>query len=423
MMMRSTAIRPEKAVLIGIANSEWTERESEYEWSEFTELVRTAGADVVARVTQARETPDPALFFGSGKAAFVAEQVKAFEADLVISLQELSPVQARNLSEQTGVKVIDRTNLILDIFAQRAQSREGKLQVELAQLNYALPRLGGAGLVMSRQGGGIGTRGPGETKLEADRRAVRQRLADLRRELAEVQQNRSVQRHLREKNEIPTVAMVGYTNAGKSTLFNRLTQAETSAQNRLFDTLDPLSRQVNLPNNQSVILLDTVGFISKLPHQLVAAFKATLEETVKATLILHVMDAGAPDLTRRFAAVQQVLRELAVASKETLMVLNKADQLDSPHTINRLAGDWAGIPVSALTGMGIGELFAAIQQRLAAGMGKFRFLIPFSEAGLVELFHRQCRVLEEEYTESGVILRVEMERSFAHKYRRFLKDE
>ncbi len=427
-MMDIVGNQPEKAILIGLTVPRADERTKskagpgEYEWAEFAELVKTAGAQEAGRLTQVRATPDPALFLGTGKVEALAELVRATDADLVISIQELSPVQVRNLEDKVRARVIDRTDLILDIFAQRAQSREGQLQVELAQLNYALPRLGGAGLALSRQGGGIGTRGPGETKLEANRRAVRHRIADLRAELAEVQQNRSVQRHLREKNGIPTVAMVGYTNAGKSTLFNRLTAAGTSARDRLFDTLDPLSRQLTLDRQRTVILLDTVGFISHLPHQLVAAFKATLEETVKADLILQVMDAGAPDLQRRYAAVQAVLNELQVGAKETLLILNKIDLLDSEYTMDRLAKEWAAVPVSAAAGTGIPELLEAIRRKLAAGMGRYRLLVPFGEAGWLDRVHRQFRVLEEEYTAEGARLLVEAEAGPIQAYQRFMLD-
>ncbi|TCL75093.1 GTP-binding protein HflX [Hydrogenispora ethanolica] len=415
--------RPEKAILIGLSSPRADERILEYEWNEFAELVKTAGAEEAGRMLQARETPDPALFLGSGKAEALAELVRSAEADLVISIQELSPVQVRNLEDQVRVRVIDRTDLILDIFAQRARSREGQLQVELAQLNYSLPRLGGTGLALSRQGGGIGTRGPGETKLEANRRAVRRRIADLRSELAEVQQNRTVQRHLREKKGIPTIAMVGYTNAGKSTLFNRLTDAGTSARDRLFDTLDPLSRQLALDRHRTAILLDTVGFISNLPHQLVAAFKATLEETLRANLILHVMDAGAPDLERRHAAVRAVLAELGAESKETLAVLNKIDLLDSEPLIQRLSHQWSAVPVSAASGAGIPELLTALRRRLSAGMGEYRLLVPFSEAGMLDRLHRQFRILEEEYTAEGVRLAVESEAEPIRAYQRFLTGE
>jgi GTP-binding protein HflX len=414
--------RPERAVLMGLNSSRSEEREIEYEWREFAELVGAAGATIAARVAQNRETPDPALFFGTGKVEELAAAVREHDADLVVSLQELSPVQVRNLEERTGVRVIDRTNLILDIFAQRAQSHEGKLQVELAQLSYALPRLSGAGLVLSRLGGGIGTRGPGETKLETDRRTVRTRIADLRRELAEVRRIRSVQRHLREKNEIPTVAMVGYTNAGKSTLFNRLTAAGTSAKDRLFDTLDPLSRQLTLSNRRTVIFLDTVGFISKLPHQLVAAFRATLEETIRASLILHVMDAEAPDLLRRYRAVQEVLAELEVQEKETLLVLNKIDRLESEPAIQRMAKEWAAVPVSAMTGAGIEALLAAVQRKLESSLAVIELLLPFTEAGLLDQIHRRYRVLETSYTEAGIQVQVELERVYALQFQRFRVD-
>jgi GTP-binding protein HflX len=292
-------------------------------------------------------------------------------ADLVISIQELTPVQVRNLEDITGVRVIDRTDLILDIFAGRAHTKEGKLQVELAQLNYILPRQGGR-TQFSRLGGGIGTRGPGETKLEIDKQRIKRRITNLQRQLAEVEKHRGIQRHLREKNQIATISLIGYTNAGKSTLFNRITGSVVSAQNRLFDTLDPVSRRIKLPGGQAggreVIILDTVGFISNLPHQLVAAFRATLEETVRSTLLLHVMDASAPYLGRHFTAVQSILQELKINTKDMVNVLNKADLVQN-NPVNRLAKEWSGIPISAKNGTGIAELLAELDRRILLAEG------------------------------------------------------
>ena len=413
-------VKPERAIFLGITPPQTAEVELNYQWAEFIELAATAGAEEAGRVIQSRKNPDPAYFLGSGKAASLAEMVRETVADLVISLQELSPVQVRNLMELTGVRVIDRTNLILDIFAQRAQTKEGKLQVELAQLNYALPRLGLAGKQLSRLGGGIGTRGPGETKLEIDRRQVRQRIQDLRRQLVKVGAERQIQRQLREKQQVPTIALVGYTNAGKSTLFNRLTNANTSAANRLFDTLDPLSRQFDLPNKQHVICLDTVGFVSDLPHQLVAAFKSTLEETVRANLLIKVLDATAVEPQKQYQAIQQVLKELGIPDKTTVTVLNKIDLLESVNTIKRLTNEWGALPVSAKTGEGMVELIAAISSGLTPKQAIYQLLIPFDQAGLVDQLHRQTRILEEGYTNEGIRLRLELEAALAQKYQRFL---
>jgi GTPase len=413
---------PEKAILIGIHNSR-PQKESISFWVELEELAQTAGATVVGSIMQPRDNPDPALFLGSGKAEELARQVKELGADIVIAAQELSPVQVRNLSDLIGTKVIDRTGLILDIFAQRAQTREGKLQVELAQLNYLLPRIGNSPLRYSRMGGGIGTRGPGETKLEVDRRHLRQRIADLKRELLEVETHRMVQRQQREKNQIPTVALVGYTNAGKSTLFNRLTHADVSAQGRLFDTLDPVSHLVKLPDRRETLFLDTVGFISNLPHQLVAAFKATLEETVRATVLIQVMDAGSASLMEQYTAVRAVLAELKIETKETLNVLNKIDLIDSPNSVQRLAGEWEALAVSAKFDLGMAELVAAIQRKLAATVTVCRLLLPFSEAGLLDLLHRKSRVLEEAFTAEGIRLLVELDPPLFNKLQPFLQQE
>jgi GTP-binding protein HflX len=410
---------PEKAILFGIHNSR-PQGETVSFWAELEELVNTAGATVVGTVIQPRDNPDPAFFLGSGKAEELARQVKELAAGIVICAQDLSPVQVRNLTDLFEAKVIDRSGVILDIFAQRAQSREGKLQVELAQLNYLLPRIGNSDLRYSRLGGGIGTRGPGETKLEVDRRHLRQRIADLKRELLEVETHRKVQRQQREKNQIPTVALVGYTNAGKSTLFNRLTRAGVSAEGRLFDTLDPVSHLVKLADNREILLLDTVGFISDLPHQLVAAFKATLEETVRATLLIQVMDAGSPNLPEQYAAVRSVLAELKIETKEMLNVLNKADLLDSENTVRRMTKEWEALSVSAKYDLGIPELITEIQNKLAANLTVCRLLLPFNQAGLLDLLHRKCRILEEVFTAEGIQLLVELDTPLRNKLQPFL---
>ena len=411
--------RIERAILVGISPAGADHNQAQYQWLEFSELARTAGAEVVGSITQERKSPDPAFFIGSGKVQWLAEEARRLEADLIITLQELSPSQVRNMEEQTGVRVIDRTNLILDIFASRARTREGKLQVELAQLDYLLPRLGGSTRHLSRLGGGIGTRGPGESKLEADRRRVRRRIAELRRQLLEVQNQRKVQRHRREKQQIPTVALIGYTNAGKSTLFNLLTAADVSAADRLFETLDPVSRRVRPPSGKEFILMDTVGFISNLPHQLVAAFKATLEETTRATLLLHVMDGTAPNLAVQAEAVRTVLDEIGIATKERLNLLNKIDLIDTDPTIERMAKEWEALPISARTGAGMEELLAVISGKLADTTAIYRVKIPFGEAGLVDRIHRQGRVLEEVFTPEGVCLRVETEPALADKYHQY----
>jgi GTP-binding protein HflX len=356
---------------------------------------------------------------GLGKAQSLKEEVLTTGADLVIALQELSPVQVRNLSDLIGAWVIDRTDLILDIFAQRAQSREGKLQVELAQLNHLLPRLGAVAGQYSRLGGGIGTRGPGETKLEIGRRRIKQRIADLRREISEVEQNRSVQRQQREKNEIPTIALVGYTNAGKSTLFNRITQSAVPAADRLFDTLDPVARRFELSSRNDAILLDTVGFISDLPHQLIAAFRATLEETIRARVLLHVMDAGSAELSQQYTAVKQVLSELKIEERRVINVLNKADTIPSLREVERLAYTWSAVPVSARTGSGMDSLIRLLADQLVK-VTVCHFKLPYSDLTALDLFHTHGKVIETIYGESEIRIKVEMDTEMAGKYQRYL---
>lgn len=407
----------EKAILIGIESID------DFKWAEFRELVRAAGAEEVGKVIQVRERPDPAYFIGSGKAAYLAELVRETHADLIISIESLSPVQIRNLEKLTGVRVIDRTDLILDIFAQRAMTKEGKLQVELAQLSYLLPRIGGVFGAESRSGGGIGTRGPGETKLEINRRHIRNRLSELRQELAEVEKNRAVQRQRREKNGIPSIALVGYTNAGKSTLFNRLTESGVSAQNRLFDTLDPVTRKIKILNNQEAVLLDTVGFVSDLPHQLVAAFKATLEETVRATLLIHVMDVSNPELLKHYQAVQTVLSELNIETKSMMNVLNKIDQVEVGINLNRLVNEWSAIPISARTGAGIEELIAQIRLFFEPKVKNCSFHLPYSKAGLLERIHQKGKVKSVDYTDSGIIITAEMDELLLPAFRNLIIEE
>lgn len=413
----------ERAILFGINGFQYSGSDFESVWSEFEELAKAAGGIPVAQVIQARSTPDPAFFLGSGKAEALKLLVWENSAELAISLQELSPVQVRNLEDLTGVRVVDRTDLILDIFAQRAKTKEGKLQVELAQLNHLLPRLsGGLGRDLSRLGGGIGTRGPGESKLEIDRRRVRRRIADLRREIKLVEAHRRVQRHRREKQAIPTVALVGYTNAGKSTLFNRLTGAGVSSQDRLFDTLDPVSRRIQIADRDEIILLDTVGFIRDLPTQLVAAFKATLEETIRSTMLVHVMDCTSREIMEQFQAVRAVLTELRISDKEIITVLNKSDRIESGPVLNRLCNEWSAMAVSALTGTGVEDLLNEIKARLGKATQVVRLLIPFAAAGQLDLIHRKARVLEEEYTAEGIKLSAEMEETLIRHYQDFRQE-
>jgi GTPase len=341
------------------------------------------------------------------------------ELDLLVFDEELSPAQQRNLEGRIECKILDRTQLILDIFARRARTREGKLQVELAQLNYLLPRLAGKGTMLSRLGAGIGTRGPGETKLEMDRRRIRNRLALLGRELERVGSHRARQRARRQGIPVPVVALVGYTNAGKSTLFNALTEAGTFESSQLFATLDPLLRRVTLPNGLEVILSDTVGFVRKLPHQIVAAFRATLEEVREADLLLHVVDISSPHWREQVAAVEEVLRELEVGGKPTVEIHNKADLLDaSAATV--APGDGGGpLRVSAARREGLEHVLGTVAQQLEAFAVRVSLQIPYSEASLVSRLHDEGRVRSESFEADGIRLEVEIPRSFARSLEKY----
>ncbi len=392
----------ERAILVGV---DWSGLDSRSDFGtldELAALAETAGADVISRVTQRRERRDPAFLIGFGKAKEVAEEARAGAADLVVFDDELSPAQLRNLEEVTGVRVIDRADLILDIFAQRARTKEAKLQVELAQLEHLLPRLGGQGAVLSRLGGGIGTRGPGETKLEADRRRIRRRVVELRRDLKEVQAQRELMRRPRTRAGVRTVALVGYTNAGKSTLFNALTGENVLTANKLFATLDPTLRQLALPGNQQAVLADTVGFIRKLPHHLVASFRATLEEVVQADLLLHVLAGDAPDLGRQAAAVHGVLMELGIGERPLLAVLNKVDLLDQAGLAGVLREFPDAFAISARTGEGLDELRQGIADYFAAQRRRCRLFLPFSVSGVLSRLHEEGSIVSEDYRPDGV---------------------
>ncbi len=411
----------EKAVLVGVELSGADQDQSLYSLEELARLAATAGAEVLARLVQKRTRPDAATLLGRGKVEELAELCRAAEADLLIIDRELSQAQARNLEELTGVRVIDRTQLILDIFAGRARTREGKLQVELAQLNYLLPRLTGRGVAMSRLGGGIGTRGPGETKLEADRRRIRKRLADLSREIASVKKHRDLLRRSRKDVPFPLVALVGYTNAGKSTILTRLTGADVLVEDKLFATLDPTTRRVVLPNNETILLTDTVGFIQNLPHHLVAAFRATLEEVVEADLLLHVIDASHPYVEKQIAAVESVLDSLGAGGKPVIMVYNKIDLAPQDYLTMANKGRRA-VAVSALEGHGFAGLLEALVFTLSAGRVRKKFFIPYQKSGLLSILHEKGNVVREEHGAAGLTVEAEIGIIWAGRVEQKLKE-
>ena len=390
----------ERAVLVGL-NADSLSREdiaTDASLEELEALLETAGGFCTAKILQNRHTPDARTFIGQGKAEEVRMLIEATESNMAIFDNALSPSQIRVLEELLGVTVLDRSALILDIFAQRAKTAEGRLQVELAQYKYLLPRLSGMGVSLSRQGGGIGTRGPGETQLETDRQHIRTRISRLEEELEQVRQVRAVQRRQRTKNSVPVVALVGYTNAGKSTLLNRLTGAGIPANNRLFDTLDTTSRQLSVNETLDVILSDTVGFIAKLPHHLVEAFRATLEELEYADLLIHVIDAADPEREAHIAVVDKLVAQLAKADTPVIQCYNKAD-LVSPEDIpvgeNRVA-------VSAKGGQGLDRLLELIARNLARGQHRVTLLLPYAKGGLLDRLHQEAKVQSVDYAPQGI---------------------
>jgi GTP-binding protein HflX len=378
--------------------------------AELAGLAVAAGATVVQRVTQERETPTPALYFGRGKIEEVAAAAPEAGANLFISDDPLSPIQERNLSQALGMKVIDRTALILDIFAQRARTAEGKLQVELAQLTYLLPRLVGQWTHLERLGGGIGTRGPGETQLESDRRVIRRRVRQIERELEHVQTHRRLQRHGRRRAGVPIVALVGYTNAGKTTLLNRLSGARLTAADQLFVTLDPAARLVE-QGPRPFILTDTVGFIRKLPHQLVAAFRATLEELKDADVLVHVIDASHPALEEHTAAVERTLGELEVADRPMVLALNKIDRTEGGCGLDALVVRRDGVAISAATGEGLQELLKAIDAALPMGAA-VTLRIPHEDGASLALCYERGRVLARVDEPQHVVVDVQLPRAW-----------
>src|SRR5438874_4435446 len=397
--------KQERALLIGLEQqgvSKWDLRDS---MEELAELANSAGAEVVDTVTQKLQKPTAPYYIGKGKAELIRESFKDRQVTSVIFDDELSPAQGRNLENLLSRKVLDRTQLILDIFAQRARSREGRLQIELAQLQYLLPRLTRMWTHLSRQTGGIGTRGPGETQLEVDRRRVQERIARLERELEGVRRVRNVQRQGRKRHQWPVAAVVGYTNAGKSTLLNLLTAADLVAEDKLFATLDPTTRSLTLPNKQRVLLTDTVGFLRKLPHTLIESFKATLEEVSEADLLIHIVDLSHPRVDEQMEAVDGVIKELDAFGKQTLIVFNKIDNLPNRDLaeayVNRFPGS---VPISARTGEGVNNLVDALEEALSSWRLRSRFRIPANESALIAEIHRVGHVMELRYEGNDAVI-------------------
>ena len=398
----------ERALLAALRLPRQRRYEIEESLDELGRLAESAGAEVVGRVTQERRAPTPKLYFGKGKVDELRASSEREGANLMISDDALSPVQERNLGGSLGLKVIDRTALILDIFAQRARTMEGKLQVELAQLSYLLPRLVGQWKHLERLGGGIGTRGPGETQLESDRRIIRNRIEKIRGELGRVRVHRRLLRDRRKAAGVPVVALVGYTNAGKTTLLNRLTGAEHAAADQLFVTLDPAARLVSRTGHAPFILTDTVGFIRKLPHQLVAAFKATLEELEEADVLVHVVDASHPGLDEQMLAVDSLLSELELGPRPTIVALNKMDRLDGDAAVSALVDRFEGVALSARTGEGVEALLDRIERALSPGVERVRLRIPYRDGTALAHCYERGRVLARSDDADGIHLEVEL---------------
>jgi GTP-binding protein HflX len=412
---------------VGAVFGSTTAEEAEWSLEELQALADTAGADTVERSIQRRDSPDAATYLGKGKAKEIAATAGALDADMLIFDDELTPAQGRNLEDiagvnplaERGLKIIDRTGLILDIFAQHARSAEGKLQVELAQLNYRLPRLRGWGDVLSRLGAGIGTRGPGETALEAERRAILRRIQRVKKDLTDLERTRRLKRGRRTRSGVPVVALVGYTNAGKSTLLKKLTDAQVLVQDQLFSTLDPITRRLELPFGRDALLTDTVGFVRKLPHQLVEAFRSTLEEVGEATILLHVVDASR-DPERQLNAVNVVLSEIGVIDKPALVLMNKVDLLSEAEE-DKIRGRYPdAVFASAKTGAGLEELLERISDELSKLKIEVELSIPFDKGDLVARVHDEGEVLHESYTELGTHIVARLGRESLASFRDYL---
>ncbi len=420
--MYENEIKIEKAILVGVHtdSGDMLTDTTQESLDELCELAKTAGVEVVGYLLQNRNTPDSATYIGEGKLCELANAVEELGADVVIFDDELSPVQVRNISDRLDIKVLDRTALILDIFAMRAATKEGKIQVELAQLRYMLPRLVGMGKALSRLGGGIGTRGPGETKLETDRRHIRRRIEFLSEELREVQKHRDLLRTRRKKDGKLVVALVGYTNAGKSTLLNLLTDAGVLAENKLFATLDPTQRSLMLSDNREILLVDTVGFIRKLPHHLVKAFKSTLEEAVLADVLIHVIDVSNNEYDTHISVVNKILSELGAGAKPTIAVLNKIDLLEKKDIPNSIESCTKTVPISAKDKIGIDELVSVIEDVVPGRKREVDIKLPYSEAKLVSLLHENQVVISEEYEQDGIMIRALIDATCYEKMRGYI---
>jgi len=415
----------EKIVLVGVTIPPARQEETEASLDELALLIDTAGADVVETVIQRRDKPDPATYVGKGKAEELHQISLEVDSDTVVFDDELTPAQQRNLEKILGRTAIDRTAVILDIFAQNARSAEGRAQVELAQLRYRLPRLRGRGKALSQQAGGrvagglgIGSRGPGETQLEVDRRRLVRRMHKLESDLREVARVRDTQRKSRRRSPLETVTIVGYTNAGKSTLLNRLTESNVLVEDRLFATLDPTVRRLQLPGGESVLLTDTVGFIRKLPHQLVEAFKSTLEVVTEADLLLHVVDASSPDPNGQIEAVHEVLNEIDAVHLPELLVFNKSD-LVGPEAKRLVDSHPGSVAISAATGDGIDGLLVALADRLRALANVVELIVPYDRGDVVAAVHREGEVLSESHEEGATRLRARLDDAAASRFREF----
>jgi GTP-binding protein HflX len=401
--MFETEEKQEKIILVGVQLEDGDDtRES---LLELAELAKTAGAETVKMIIQNREKIHPGTYIGKGKIEEVKEAAVELEAECIVCDDELSPAQLSNLQDVLGMKVIDRTVMILDIFAAHAFTREGKIQVELAQLKYRATRLVGLRNSLSRLGGGIGTRGPGEKKLEVDRRLVRERISQLKEELREVQKNREVTRKQREASSLPVAAIVGYTNAGKSTLLNRLTGAGVLAEDKLFATLDPTTRQLSMENGQKILMTDTVGFIRKLPHHLVEAFKSTLEEAKYADILVHVVDAGNPQMDTQIQVVYDTLEQLGVKDKKVITVFNKCDTLEDPDAVLKDFRADVTVRLSAKTGEGMEHFLSELERILMERNVYLEKVFPYEDAGKIQVIRQKGRLISEEYIQDGILVK------------------